>query len=78
MQAALREGLDVRGVRFPGGSFCDIGTPEELRAAVLAGATVPEGAEIPECATVEDGAGDPAGGAPAEGRHDGTEEDERT
>lgn len=33
LRAAVEEGLDVRGLRFEGGSFLDIGTPEDLAAA---------------------------------------------
>jgi glucose-1-phosphate thymidylyltransferase len=34
IQAAVTAGLHVEGVEFPGGSYRDIGTPEELAAAV--------------------------------------------
>lgn len=33
LRAAVDEGLDVRGLRFEGGSFLDVGTPEDLAAA---------------------------------------------
>lgn len=34
LRRAVEEGLDVRGLRFPDGSFRDVGTPEDLAAAV--------------------------------------------
>jgi hypothetical protein len=34
IQDALKAGLDVRGVSIPGVSFRDVGTPEDLRAAM--------------------------------------------
>ena len=33
LRAAAEEGLDVRGLRFEGGSFLDVGTPEDLAVA---------------------------------------------
>ena len=34
IRAAIDEGMQVLGVRFPRGSFLDVGTPEDLRRAV--------------------------------------------
>jgi glucose-1-phosphate thymidylyltransferase len=39
LQAALRDGLHIEAVTFDAGRYIDIGTPEELRAAVRAGTT---------------------------------------
>ena len=42
IQAAIEDGIRVVGVRFPEGSFLDVGTPEDLRQAVARFAA-PEG-----------------------------------
>lgn len=41
VQAAIAAGLRVEGVEFPEGSYRDIGTPEELAAAVREHARIP-------------------------------------
>lgn len=37
IQAAIDSGMRVDGVRFPEGSFLDVGTPDDLRRALLSG-----------------------------------------